>query len=98
MDSATTLVLWIACAVLAGVTLAGGVGLVRARSREVPPAVAGLRKPHVVQLLVGLWGLLTILPRLLGAAPGVGLLLTVVGLVPLVTAIVLELRARQHHR
>lgn len=98
MDSATTIVLWIACAALAAVLVAGGVGLVRARSREAPSAAAGPRNPHLVQLLVGVWGLLTILPRLLGAASAVGLLLTVVGLVPLVTVLVLEVRARRRHR
>ncbi|MEV5959684.1 hypothetical protein AB0M11_39110 [Streptomyces sp. NPDC051987] len=98
MGSATTLVLWIACVALAAVGLAGGIGLVRARHRKAPSAGAGVRNPPVVQLLVGLWGMLTILPRLLGAAPAVGLLLTAVGLVPLVIAILLELRARRQPR
>jgi len=96
MDSATTLVLWIVLAMLVAVGVAGGVGLVR--DREAPPAAAGLRNPRLVQMVLGLWGLLTILPRLLGVAPAVGLLLTVVGLVPLVTVLVLEIRARRQHR
>ncbi len=98
MDSATTLVLWIALAMLVAVGVAGGLGLVRDRGREAPPAAAGLRNPRPVQMVLGLWGLLTILPRLLGVASAVGLLLTVVGLVPLVTVLVLEVRARRQHR